>query len=113
MTATTAKTPPRPKAGKRRARGTARETAPVTEPAAAAARLEGAPPTEPRPTKLDLLIGLLSRADGASIAEMAEAAGWKSHSVRGALAGALRKKGHVVSSERVDGVRRYRIEAGA
>ncbi|MCB1372019.1 MAG: DUF3489 domain-containing protein, partial [Rhodobacteraceae bacterium] len=33
------------------------------------------------------------------------------HSVRGAMAGALKKKGHVISSEKQEGVRRYRIGA--
>ena len=35
--------------------------------------------------------------------------GWQTHSVRGALAGSLKRKGHVVTSDKVDGVRRYRV----
>jgi hypothetical protein len=31
--------------------------------------------------------------------------------VRGAIAGTLKKKGHVVTSDKVDGLRRYRIPA--
>ena len=43
-------------------------------------------------TKLDLIISLLSRADGASLGELTEATGWQTHSVRGAIAGSLKEK---------------------
>ena len=43
-------------------------------------------------TKQDQLIAMLKRAKGASIAQIAEAFGWQHHTVRGALAGALKKK---------------------
>lgn len=59
--------------------------------------------------KLDLLIARLKRPAGASIDDLAKVTGWQAHSVRGAMAGALRKKGHAVTSEKVDGVRRYRL----
>jgi hypothetical protein len=62
------------------------------------------PPT----SKLDRLAALLARRKGASIAEMTSATGWQPHSVRGALAGALKRRGLVITSEKVDGVRRYR-----
>lgn len=65
------------------------------------------------PTKLATVIELVSRAQGASLAELQAATGWQAHSVRGALAGALRKKGHVIASTVEDGVRRYRIETPA
>ena len=52
-------------------------------------------------TKQAELIGLLKRAKGASIAEMAEALGWQAHTVRGAMAGALKKKlGLTIESEK-------------
>ncbi|MHA7819624.1 MAG: DUF3489 domain-containing protein [Erythrobacter sp.] len=60
-------------------------------------------------TKLDTLEKLLRRKNGASIAEMTKATGWQHHSVRGAMAGALKKRGHVITSEKIDGTRRYRI----
>ena len=64
-------------------------------------------------SKLDTLEKLLGRKNGASIAEMVKATGWQQHSVRGALAGAMKKRGHAVTSDKVDGVRRYHIaEAG-
>lgn len=62
-------------------------------------------------TKLDTLEKLLKRKNGASIAVMTKATGWQQHSVRGAMAGAMKKRGHAIASEKVDGTRRYRIEA--
>lgn len=63
------------------------------------------------PSKLDTLEKLLGRKNGASIADMTKATGWQQHSVRGAMAGALKKRGHTIISEKTDGLRRYRIEA--
>ena len=62
-----------------------------------------------KPTKLDRLITLLRQTNGASLEELCKVTGWQAHSVRGAIAGSLKKKGHVIMSERTDGVRRYRI----
>lgn len=59
-------------------------------------------------TKLDRLASLLSRRNGATIADLIAVTGWQSHSVRGALAGALKRRGLVITSEKIDGVRRYR-----
>ena len=60
-------------------------------------------------SKLDRLIVLLQQADGVGMPAMMAATGWQAHSVRGALAGALRKKGHVVRSEKTDAGRLWRI----
>jgi DNA-binding MarR family transcriptional regulator len=62
-------------------------------------------------TKQALLIDLLRRPEGATIEQIAEATGWQRHTVRGAIAGALKKKlGLTVESEKVEGVGRvYRI----
>lgn len=65
--------------------------------------------TEKRASKLDTFERLLSRKQGASIAELVKATGWQQHSVRGALAGAIKKRGHTIASEKIDGTRRYRI----
>jgi hypothetical protein len=68
----------------------------------------------PRVSKLGILAALLHTPEGASLAALCKATGWQSHSVRGAMAGALRRKGHVVNSSKAgDGVRRYRIGAPA
>jgi hypothetical protein len=46
---------------------------------------------------------MLERAEGATIDELATALGWQSHTVRGAIAGALKKKlGLDVTSERIE-----------
>lgn len=64
------------------------------------------------PSKLSRITNLLARPGGATLAELSDATGWQKHSVRGALAGALKRKGHIVTSEKVDGVRRYRLGSG-
>lgn len=61
-----------------------------------------------KPSRLDQLQALLTGDSGASITEMTEATGWQAHSVRGAMAGALKKRGLAITSEKIDGVRRYR-----
>lgn len=60
-------------------------------------------------SKIDLLIARLQRPSGAHIEELSKVTGWQVHSVPGAIAGALKKKGHLVTSDKVDGVRRYRL----
>lgn len=61
-----------------------------------------------RPSKTELLLGLLRREDGATLDQMMEATGWLAHSTRAALTG-LKKKDHMLSSEKIDGTRVYRI----
>ena len=62
-------------------------------------------------TKQSTLIELLKRPEGASLAEMVEATGWQQHTIRGAMAGALKKKLSLnIVSEKTDGQeRKYRI----
>ena len=67
-------------------------------------------PTEARVNKFDLVIGLLQRPSGAALDEMVAATGWLPHTTRAALT-SLKKKGHLVTSEKSAGVRRYRIES--
>jgi predicted ArsR family transcriptional regulator len=57
------------------------------------------------------LIEMLKRADGATIDEIVKKFEWQPHTVRGAIAGALKKKlGLDVQSEKVEGRGRvYRI----
>lgn len=55
-------------------------------------------------TKQATLIAMLRAPDGATIAEIMAATGWQSHTVRGAMSGALKKKlGLDVTSEKVEG----------
>lgn len=64
-------------------------------------------------SKLDQLETLLLRKDGATIAEMTGATGWQTDSVRGAMAGTLKKRGLTITSDKVDGVRHYRAGKSA
>ena len=63
-------------------------------------------------TKTDNLLKLLSRSGGATIDELCNATGWQPHSVRGFLAGHIRKKlGLSLSSEKTGASdRRYSIK---
>ncbi len=55
-------------------------------------------------TKQAILIGLLQRRGGATIAQMTAKTGWQPHSVRGAISGTLKKKlGLAVTSNKVEG----------
>lgn len=65
-----------------------------------------------RVTKHDRVLTLLSHRDGVTIPEIMEATGWQQHSVRGFLAGTVKKKlGFALSSSKKGGeLRRYRIE---
>ena len=54
-------------------------------------------------TKQALVIEMLRRPEGATVAEIIEATAWASHSVRGFLAGTLKKKlGLMIESEKDD-----------
>lgn len=59
-------------------------------------------------TKSQLVLDVLARSGGATLDEMSAIAGWLPHSTRSFMTG-LKKKGHVIKSDKVDGVRRYRI----
>jgi len=63
------------------------------------------------PSRLAVIVEHLREETGASIAELCSATGWQAHSIRGAMAGALKRKGHIITSSVVDGVRRYAIAA--
>ena len=66
----------------------------------AATKTASAPRAE---SKQSQLIAMLRQPDGATIVEIAKALGWLPHTVRGAIAGALKKKlGLKVESEKVD-----------
>jgi len=55
-------------------------------------------------TKQATVIQLLQRPEGATLAQLAEATQWQVHTIRGCLAGALKKKlGLTITSDKVDG----------
>ena len=71
-----------------------------------------APPPAPRAdTKQAKVVAMLRRPGGATIANLAKATGWQHHTVRGVIAGALKKKlGIAVFSEKPQGEDRvYRL----
>jgi len=62
------------------------------------------PPTQRAGTKQAMLIAMLQRPDGASIAEIVVATSWQAHSARGVISGVLKKRlGLVVGSTKEDG----------
>ena len=74
------------------------------------------PAPRARTTKMEQCLELLTAPDGATIDELQTATGWQAHSVRGFLAGTIKKKlGLVLDSKKADdGVRHYRVvQAGA
>jgi hypothetical protein len=59
------------------------------------------------------VVTMLQSPGGATIAAMMKATGWQPHSVRGFLAGVVRKRLQLkLSSTKVDGTRVYRIAGG-
>ncbi len=87
----------------------ASEPAGTPAPAVAPAKAEARPSRET--SKQAQLVAMLRRPEGASIEEIVTAFGWQKHTVRGAIAGALKKKlGLEVISAKVEGRGRvYRI----
>ncbi|GAA0195298.1 hypothetical protein QOZ96_000047 [Brevundimonas nasdae] len=63
-------------------------------------------------SKISQVIALLRRPEGATAAQIMAATGWQAHSVRGAIAGQIRKKlGLAVATEKVECLTVYRITA--
>lgn len=63
-----------------------------------------------KPGKIEKIIAMLRRPNGAKIGDLAKATNWQVHSVRGAISGTIKKKcGLTVTSEKIGTVRLYRI----
>jgi len=69
-------------------------------------------PVEKAITKTAMLLELLRRPAGATLEDIVSATGWLPHTTRAALTG-LKKKGHSLSSEKINGVRRYHVAGAA
>ncbi len=66
-----------------------------------------------KPSKQSRVLSMLQSPAGATIAQMIEATGWQQHSVRGFLAGVVRKRLKLkLTSKKVDGTRIYQLANG-
>jgi Protein of unknown function (DUF3489) len=101
------------KSVKKRAVAPSAISVPVAKAAQPAARKAKRPNSEPG-SKLDSVIAMLKSPTGATIDAMMKATGWQQHSVRGFLAGVVRKRiKPKLGSKKVDGKRIYQITSGA
>ena len=79
-------------------------TAAATTPAPLATPASDFAPTGRGHSKQALVIEMLKRPEGVTIAQICEATGWQAHTVRGTFAGALKKKlGLNIVSEKIEG----------
>src|SRR5437868_1288889 len=81
---------------------------------ASSTRTKSSKAPSPRPVKTaskhDTLLKLLRQDKGATLDALVKSSGWQKHSIRGFLAGTVRKKLKLpLVSEKVDGVRTYWI----
>lgn len=63
--------------------------------------------------KTAFMVVMLSRPEGATLKEMAEALGWKENSIRGAMSTYAKKTGGTISSEKKANIRTYYLKANA
>jgi hypothetical protein len=67
-----------------------------------------------RDSKQSRVLAMLQSPAGATITAMTQATGWQQHSVRGFLAGVVRKRLKLdLTSKKVDGSRVYQVASGA
>lgn len=71
-------------------------------------------PAPARERRGDLMIQMMQTGAGATAKELADAVGWQVHSVRGFIAGSLKKRTDLtVVTSRTDGPTRYRVTTSA
>ena len=75
-----------------------------------AALEEVAAAAKEKQSKLDTVTALLSRPEGATIADMVAATGWQKHTVRGVMSNLVKKRGLKIVSDKPKGESRiYKI----
>jgi len=91
----------------------AADVAPTAKRPSNETKAEDAAPTAREGSKKAIVLKLLRRPEGATLADIQSATGWQPHSVRGFISGALGKKmGLTVESIKTpDGERSYRLKA--
>ena len=63
--------------------------------------------------KTAFMVVVLSRPEGATLKEMAEALGWKENSIRGAMSAYAKKTGGTIASEKKADIRTYHLKPNA
>ena len=81
-----------PRATVKKAGGTAKVPKQQRRRKSAVGSRNGTKPASGRQSKQQTCLDLLGRREGATIEDLEEATGWQKHSVRGFLAGAVKKK---------------------
>ena len=90
----------------------AADVAPKKTKATKTAKAKDAAPEAREGSKKAQVIALLQRKNGATLAEIADKMGWKSWTVRGFMAGTMKKAGYTVESFKPEGGERtYRINS--
>jgi len=106
----TANTPAETKSSERPGRAKRSSSKKAAAPTAKATKASSGRPSPD--TKQDRVVALLQQPGGAALDVLVDATGWQKHSVRGFLAGTVRKKLKLaLISEKIDGIRTYRIGA--
>ena len=84
------------------------KAAPAPKPKA---EVKPKPTAERKETKMDIVISLLKRADGATIEQIASETNWQKHTIRSAIShGLVKKRGFKVESDKAKGEQRvYKI----
>ncbi|MFN6936034.1 MAG: DUF3489 domain-containing protein [Tsuneonella sp.] len=78
------------------------------EPQDDAAKATASNPGAPRRrSKISIVLSLMQRENGATLAEMMKATDWLAHTTRSALTG-LKKRGHALTKNKREGVTCYR-----
>jgi hypothetical protein len=100
--------PAKPRVGRTKARATNKATRAKRAPKSKKAAKTPAVPRDG--SKTATVVALLERAKGATLAEIMDKMGWQAHTVRGFMAGAMKKAGYNVESFKPEGGQRtYRI----